>query len=122
MKMSRKDIGRLGESLAAEYLKNEGFNIIEINYNCPAGEIDIIAKEYDYLVFIEVRTKSGSGFGSPEESITKTKKKHMIESAYTYLGEKDKMQSNWRIDFIAVELDRDYKPLRIEYYQDAVGE
>jgi len=122
LKMSRQEIGRLGETLAADYLKKQDYYIVETNYNCTTGEIDIIAQQDDCLVFIEVRTKTGSEFGSPEESITDTKKKRMIDSAYTYLGEKDKLQSNWRIDFIAVELDHNYKPSRIEQYKDAVSE
>ena len=122
MKRSRKDIGRLGENLAADYLKKQGFIIVETNYRCPTGEIDIIAQQEDCLVFIEVRTKTGAGYGSPEESLTDPKKKHMIDSAYTYLEKKNKLQSNWRIDFIAVELDHNNKPSRIEHYKDAVGE
>jgi putative endonuclease len=120
LKLSRKEVGKLGETLAAEYLKNNGLGIIEINYRCPCGEIDIIAQENDYIVFTEVRTKTGNLFGTPEESISQIKKKHLIETAYTYLDEKDKRESNWRIDFIAVELDHNSKPTRIEHYRDAV--
>ncbi|MDD3994626.1 MAG: hypothetical protein PHT06_02335, partial [Dehalococcoidales bacterium] len=64
--------------------------------------------------------KTGNLFGTPEESISQIKKKHLIETAYTYLDEKDKLESNWRIDFIAVELDHNSKPTRIEHYRDAV--
>jgi putative endonuclease len=120
LKLSRKDIGRLGENLAAEHLKNQGYSLIETNYRCPRGEIDIIAQEGECIVFTEVRTKTGNGFGTPEESVTSAKKKHLIESAYTYLEEKDKQQADWRIDFIAVELDRNNKPSRIEHYKNAV--
>lgn len=120
MKLSRKEVGNLGESLAVEYLKNSGSNIIETNYRCPCGEIDIISQEGDCIVFTEVRTKTGSWFGTPEESVTNNKKKHLIDSAYTYLEEKDKQQADWRIDFIAIELDRNNKPSRIEQYKNAV--
>jgi putative endonuclease len=120
LKLSRREVGRLGENLAAGYLKNNGYNIIETNYRCPRGEIDIIAQDGDCIVFTEVRTKTGNGFGTPEESVTSTKKKHLIDSAYTYLEEKDKHQADWRIDFIAVELDTNNKPLRIEQYKNAV--
>jgi len=120
LKLSRKDTGKLGEILAAESLKNNGYSIIETNYHCSFGEIDIVAQEDNCLVLIEVRTKTGNRFGSPEESVTKAKKNHLIKTAYTYLGEKNKLQSNWRIDFIAVELDRNNKPSRIEHYKDAV--
>jgi putative endonuclease len=118
--MSRKEVGKLGETLAAEYLKNNGLSIIETNYRCTCGEIDIIAQEDDFIVFTEVRTKTGNLFGTPEESVSQSKKKHLIDTAYTYLDEKDKLQTNWRIDFIAVEFDRNNKPSRIEHYRDAV--
>ncbi len=120
MRLSRKDVGRLGETLAAAHLKNKGYSIIETNYRCPSGEIDIIAQKDGCLIFTEVRTKTGGGFGTPEESVTETKKKHLIKTAYTYLGKKDKLQSDWRIDFIAVELDKNNKPSRIEHYKNAV--
>ncbi|MDD4873494.1 MAG: YraN family protein [Dehalococcoidales bacterium] len=122
MKKSRQDIGKLGETLAARYLKKQGFKIIETNYHCPLGEIDIIAQQKDCLVFIEVRTKTGSGFGSPEESVTRAKKKKMINTAYFYVKEYNCLQYNWRIDFIAVELDQNYKPSRIELFQNAISE
>jgi putative endonuclease len=122
LKLPRKEVGKLGEALAVEYLKNNGFVIIETNYRCPCGEIDIIAQEADYIVFTEVRTKTGNLFGTPEESVSQNKKKHLIDTAYTYLNEKDKLQADWRIDFIAVELDRNNKPSRIEHYRDAVEE
>jgi putative endonuclease len=120
LKLSRKEVGKLGETLAAEYLKNNGLSIIETNYRCTCGEIDIIAQEDDFIVFTEVRTKTGNLFGTPEESVSQSKKKHLIDTAYTYLDEKDKLQTNWRIDFIAVEFDRNNKPSRIEHYRDAV--
>jgi putative endonuclease len=120
LKLSRKEVGRLGENLAAEYLINKNYTIIETNYRCPCGEIDIIAHEEDCIVFTEVRTKTGNLFGTPEESVSESKKKHLIDTAYTYLAEKDKLQADWRIDFIAVELDRNNKPSRIEHYRDAV--
>jgi len=120
LKLSRKEIGALGESLAANHLKNNGLVIIETNYRCPHGEIDIIAQEKNCIVFTEVRTKTGNLFGAPEESITESKKKHLIDTAYTYLEEKDQMQEDWRIDFVAVELDRNHKQTRIEHYRNAI--
>ena len=71
--MKRRDTGILGEKLAQDFLKKRGYRIIDTNYRCAEGEIDIIAKHRDYLVFVEVRTKKSLEFGSPEESITRTK-------------------------------------------------
>jgi len=77
MSMNRRDIGKLGEKLAQKFLKKRGYHIYETNFYCQAGEIDIVARRRDYLVFIEVRTKSNLDFGTPEESITANKKKRL---------------------------------------------
>ena len=65
--MKRRDTGIRGEKLAKDFLKKRGYRILETNYRCPEGEIDIVAKHQDSLVFIEVRTKTSLEFGSPEE-------------------------------------------------------
>ena len=120
--MKRRDTGKLGEKLAAEFLKQRGYNIIETNYRCPEGEIDIITRQNDCLVFIEVRTKKSLLFGSPEESITAIKKEKIKASAYHYLQSRDNMPPSWRIDVVAIELDQKGKPSRIELIENAVGE
>ncbi len=122
MKMKRSDTGRLGEELARDFLKKRGFHILENNYRCPEGEIDIIAHHKDYLVFIEVRTKTSQEFGIPEESITKAKKKRMVATAQHYRQTHDRQLPLWRIDFVAVELDKKGKPSRIELIENAVNE
>ena len=122
MKMKRSDTGRLGEELARDFLKKRGFRILESNYRCPEGEIDIIARQKDCLVFIEVRTKTSREFGSPEESVTQAKKKRMVTIAQYYRQTHDKTLPLWRIDFVAVELDKKGKPSRIELIENAVSE
>lgn len=72
--MKRIDTGKRGEELARDFLKRKVFRIQETIYRCSEGEIDIISRHKDYLVFTEVRTKTSRQFGSPEESITYTKK------------------------------------------------
>src|ERR1035437_2637505 len=119
---NRKETGNLGEKLARDFLKKKGYKIIEMNYRCPAGEMDIIAKQKDCLVFVEVRTKTGTGFGSPEESVTATKRAHLRNVAVRYLQEKTNLPEQWRIDFIAVELEPTGKVKRIEQIESAVGE
>jgi putative endonuclease len=118
--LKRKDTGNMGEQLALNFLKKKGFRILETNYRCPRGEIDIIAWQKDCLVFVEVRTKANPAFGSPEESITSTKKKHLIQSANYYLQEQEKMPLSWRIDVVAVEMEADNRLSRIELIENAV--
>jgi putative endonuclease len=119
--MKRKEIGEAGEKLAKNFLKKKGYRIRQTNFRCRQGEIDIIAEKKGYLVFVEVRTKSTSDFGSPEESVTFAKKEKLIASALTYLNENRNLPESWRIDFVAVELDRDGKATRIEIIENALG-
>ena len=120
--MKRRDTGALGERLAKDFLKKRGYHILETNYRCPEGEIDIVAKHKDFLVFIEVRTKTSLDFGSPEESITATKKSHMRATAFHYLQAHNDLPQQWRIDMVAVELSQSGKLSRIELVENAVGE
>ena len=119
--MKRKELGVLGEKLAKDFLKKRKYHILETNFRCPEGELDIIAKKDDYLVFVEVRTKASSSFGTPEESITSTKKEKLITSALSYLSSHPKEQGLWRIDVIAIDTDEKGKPSRIELIENALG-
>ncbi len=120
--MKRRETGILGEKLAKDFLEKQSFHIWETNYRCPEGEIDIIARQGDYLVFIEVRTKRSLEFGSPEESITPAKMERLRNITAHYLQEHDNLPPLWRIDVVAVELTKKGKLLRIELIENAVGE
>lgn len=120
--MKRRDTGILGEKLAKDFLKKRGYRIIETNYRCPQGEIDIVAKNKGWLVFIEVRAKKSSEFGSPEESITPVKKERMRATAAYYRQSHKNLPPLWRIDVVAIELDQNGKPSRIELIENAVSE
>ena len=82
----KRATGTLGEDLAAQYLERAGLAIVERNYRCKAGEIDVVAQDGSELVFAEVRTRSGAAFGTPEESVTARKRRKMAECAFTYLA------------------------------------
>ncbi|MBN1643479.1 MAG: YraN family protein [Dehalococcoidales bacterium] len=120
--MKRKATGSIGEKLAGEFLTKQGYEILETNYRCKEGEVDIIAKDSGFLVFVEVRAKTGCGFGSPEESVTTTKKEHLKNVAARYQETHGNLPQQYRIDFVAIELDRAGKPLRIEVIKNAVEE
>lgn len=120
--MKRRETGILGERLAREFLKERNYHIVETNYRCPAGEIDIVAQDEDCLVFIEVRTKRSLEFGRPEESITPTKQERMKATAWHYQQSHQDLPSSWRIDVIAVELDKKGEPSRIELIPHAASE
>jgi len=118
--MNRQEVGKLGEKAARKFLKKRGYRIRETGFRCPHGEIDIVAQQKDYLVFVEVRTKSSLDFGTPEESITQAKKKKLIASALTYINTHQKLPSSWRIDVVAIELDDKSKTKRIELIESAI--
>jgi len=118
--MNRQEVGKLGEKAARKFLKKQGYRIRETGFRCPRGEIDIIAQRKDCLVFVEVRTKSNLDFGTPEESITQSKKKKLIALALTYTSTHQDLPSLWRIDVVAIELDEKGKTKRIELIENAI--
>ncbi len=120
--MKRRETGALGERIACDFLGKNGYEILENNYRCPEGEIDIIAKQEDTLVFVEVRTKRSRLFGSPEESITPAKREKLRTLAQYYRQEHENLPLNWRIDVVAIEMEKSCKVTRIEIIENAVDE
>lgn len=120
--MKRRETGILGENLACAFLAKNGYEIIERNYRCREGEIDIIARQQDTLVFIEVRTKKSKVFGSPEESITQVKKERLRIVAERYGQEHEDLPESWRIDVMGIQLDRNNKLKRIQIIENAVDD
>lgn len=115
----RKQIGRQGEDLAVAYLLSQGYRIVERNWRCPTGELDLVAAWGETLVFVEVRTRSGLRFGLAEESITPAKQARLVELAQAYLQEKSLPLQPWRIDVIAVQLGRGAP--QVKHFENAVG-
>lgn len=97
--------GRWGEAIAAEYLKSKGYLIIASHFQFHHTEIDLIARDGDYLVFIEVKTRSSDDFGSPEEAITERKKAHLRRAAEGYLYLNNLGQVDCRFDVISLSFD-----------------
>lgn len=118
----RQALGARGEALAAAYLQQRGYAIRETNWRCRVGEIDIVAVDGGCLTFVEVRTRRGSAFGTPEESITAAKQAKLIEVAQTYLQEHEgeQLPEDWRIDVVAVEIGQRNALKRIELIKNAV--
>lgn len=118
--MRRKSLGSLGEEIAEDFLTRKGYKILEKNYRCREGEIDIVAEKDKEIVFVEVRTRKGKGYGIPEETITEKKKEKMKTVALHYLATHPKVSPSWRIDFIAIEMGKKGEILRIELIEGAV--
>jgi len=110
--------GIAGEKLAEKYLQNLGYEILERNFHSSQGEIDLIAKDRDCLVFVEVKNYSYRSFGSPVGAVGKTKKKSIIHAAETYLYKNMIRDVYSRFDVVTIY--RRYSGQRlIEHYQDA---
>ena len=118
---SRKQLGAMGEELAARELARRGYAIRARNWRCAEGELDIVAEQAGELVFVEVRTRRGDTFGTPEESITPAKRAHLVAAAQAFLQE-HAPDCDWRIDFVAVELSARGELLRVDVIENAIGE
>jgi putative endonuclease len=118
--LNRRDTGNLGEQLACSFLANNGYRIIETNYRCRDGEIDVVTQQKNILVFIEVRSKKGYRFGSPEESITEKKKEKLRAVAEHYTQNHENLPAEWRIDVVAVQMNSNGKVNRIEIIENAI--
>lgn len=99
---TRHILGKNGEDEAVKYLEKQGYTIIERNFMCKQGEIDIIALNEKYLVFVEIKSRTSNEFGLPSESVTERKKKHMIKAIQYYLYKRNLENVNIRIDVIEV--------------------
>ena len=100
----RHEIGKEGENIATKYLENLGYTIIERNFMARQGEIDIIAKDKEEYVFIEVKTRSSNLFGEPIEAVNKPKQKHLINTVKYYIYLNQLENEFIRLDVIEVYL------------------
>jgi len=99
-----KTLGVRGETIAAAYLKGQKFTIIERNFRCKAGEVDIIARDGNSFVFVEVKTRSNLSFGPPQLALTPFKQRQISKAALTWLAMKKLFGANARFDVIAILL------------------
>lgn len=116
----KQAIGRWGEDTAAAFLESNGVKIIARNYRTEYGELDIIGKQGDHLIMFEVRTRTSTKFGHPEESINFRKRNHLISAAEAYVMQ-ESAESEWRIDVIAIRRIAGQPP-EITWFQNAVVE
>lgn len=98
----KQKLGRESEDLAADFLRQKGYTILERNFRSPWGEIDIVAQDKDFLVFVEVRSLSSDSLVRPDETITRSKKKKMVKSAQYYFVKKRLPETFSRFDVVAI--------------------
>lgn len=110
-------LGRYGEKLAAEFLMRRGCQIIDKNFYTPYGEIDLIAQTGDEILFCEVKTRTTSVYGFPEEAVDKHKREKFLTAAQVYLSQNNFNQF-WRFDIISVQLDLSKKKAQLRWFRD----
>jgi putative endonuclease len=117
---ARQGLGRTGERLAAEALLSKGYRILERNFRCRQGEIDLVAEDEQDLIFVEVKARRGVSFGLPEDAVTMRKCRKLIEVAAYYLDLHTCSDRSWRIDVVAVQFSSRGKLEEIRIYKHAV--
>jgi putative endonuclease len=123
-----RELGKWGEKLAADFLIKQGYSILAHNARTPYGELDLVAKQHGPLqcdesciVFVEVKTRRSQSYGYPEESVTTSKQEHLISAALHFLQENPELESDWRIDVIAIEYYKNREPI-IRHFENAIHE
>lgn len=115
-------IGNIGEEAAVQALKKRGYKIIARNYRTKMGEIDIVAKDGEYTVFVEVRLRKSNAFGSPADTIDRRKQQKIIKTAQMYAVKNDIYDTPMRFDAVLINADTDGEKLvntKIEIIKDA---
>ena len=112
-------IGRRGEEMAIEHLKKLRYCILERNYRTSFGEVDIIARDKDTVVFVEVKTRQTTRFGTPFEAVDVRKQRQVSRVAQEYLQTHGATDVLARFDVVAVRVDRDNRLITIDHLQNA---
>jgi len=109
----RIDLGKLGEDLALKRIKRLGYKCLIRNYRCPLGEIDIIAKDGDTLVFIEIKTRRGRSLGYAKEAINRKKRRQVSKVALAYMKAHNCCDVKSRFDVVAINLTENKKQIEV---------
>lgn len=129
----RQALGNWGEQAAADYLSAQGYVIMQRNVRTPFGEIDLVAlqdnpsgtvsafeSEPQVVVFVEVKTRSSTAFGLPEESVTPRKRAHLLAAIQAFMQERGDLPPVWRVDVIAIRRQPDGRPPEIIHFENAI--
>jgi putative endonuclease len=117
MAEQRQAVGRRGEEAAVRFLHEQGYRVVERNYRCRFGEIDLIARDGETLAFIEVKTRRSQAFGPPALAVTIEKQRHLVKASQIYLAERGKAHELCRFDVVTIEMDA--QTLQIEIIKNA---
>jgi putative endonuclease len=125
MTSRQKAVGKWGETVAAAYLEERGYQVLERNAYTPYGELDIVAREHTpegvIVVFVEVKTRTTTRFGYPEQAVDAHKQEHLLSSAQHYLQERPELEDAWQVDVIAVRRLTSARDPEIEHFRDVIS-
>ncbi|MEQ8172422.1 MAG: YraN family protein [Candidatus Eremiobacterota bacterium] len=121
MKLTKKQLGITGEKEALSLLEKKGYAILERNFRCMLGEIDLIMTHGEELVFIEVRSRTDTSFGEPYETVNLKKQNKLYKLAEYYLNFKNLHDRDCRFDVISLLLTREGTVMKIEHIENAFG-
>ncbi|MFQ5883165.1 MAG: YraN family protein [Candidatus Methylomirabilales bacterium] len=117
--MDRRSVGIEGEAVARRFLEGLGYRILEENFSCPLGEIDLIAQEGEVLVFVEVKARRSARFGAPVEAVHARKQRQILRVAEAYMRER-RLKVPCRVDVVAVDFSPQGSEPRVELIRNAV--
>ncbi len=112
------ELGRIGENIIADYITKLGYKVVERNFACNQGEIDIVAKDKEELVFIEVKTRTDISYGEASEAVTDTKKRHLINTIKYYIYKQKLENQPIRIDVAEVYINKG--KVKVNYIKQAI--
>ncbi len=113
------NIAKIGEDFAAVHLEARGYQILAQNYRAIRGEIDLVAQDGVYIVFVEVKTRCSLKFGLPQAAVTKQKQRQISKVALAYLQAQNLLDAPCRFDVIAIHLSPQFELLRLEQFESA---
>lgn len=130
----RQRVGSWGENIAAEYMQQQGYQIVERNYRTIYGEIDLVARRDSadsngqkeamiggaITVFVEVKTRRSLEYGYPEQAVNAQKRAHLISAAQEYIQQHPEIRGEWRVDVIAIIKPKDASPPQVLVFENAV--
>lgn len=116
-----RKLGIWGEQTARAYLEERGFAFISGNVRTPYGEIDLIMRKDGQTHFVEVKTRTSTRFGFPEDAVDAYKAVHLVDSAHSFLQEHPEYDTGWQIDVVAIWVKKDKGNPEIKYFENAIG-
>lgn len=119
MTTARQRLGKHGEDLAARYLQAQGYLILARNVRTPYGELDLVARQGEVVVFVEVKTRRNDAFGMPEDAVGFRKQARLLASAQAYLQAHPDLPGHWRVDVIAIRLRPGHSP-EVRHFENAI--